>query len=86
MNKIADKSSLHEKAVQKVAKENLKHKKVRGKGKRKPNTAVKKSHWSDGVDPRIVAEIKAMNIPMVHKRIEVKSPTEVIIHNEGWSR
>lgn len=75
-------AALHERAVQKVAKENIKFKKKRGKASRKPSTKVVKTHWSDGVDPRIVKAIKDLQIPQVWRRIEVRSPTEVVIHNK----
>jgi len=85
MNKMHQKASLSERAVQKVAKENvtLVEKKARGKAARKPNTKVKKTHWTDGVDPRVVKAIREMHIPQVWRRIQVVSPTEVIIHNRS---
>ena len=81
MRKVQQRAALHERAVQKVAAENVKFSKPRGKAKRKPNTKVVKSHWSDGVDPRIVKAVKEMHIPQVWRRIEVVGPEEVIIHN-----
>lgn len=83
MTKVQKCASLSERTVQKVAAENitLKKRPVRGKTSRKATTAVKKSHWSDGVDPRVVKAVKSLHIPQVWRRIEVISPTEVIIHN-----
>lgn len=83
MNKVCQKASLHERAVQKVAKENITlAKKTRGRASRKPSTAVSKSHWSDGVDPRIIKAVAKMRIPRVWRCIEVISPTEIVIHNK----
>lgn len=86
MNKLQQKASLHEKAVQKVAAENIKHRKPRGKDTRKRNSKVVVTTWSDDVDPRIVKELKRMHIPRLFERVEVVTPTEVIIHNPGWKK
>ena len=87
MRKVQQRASLSERTVQSIARGSVKMPKARGKASRKPSSKVKTSHWSDGVDPRIVAEIKAMNIPQVWRRIEVVGPEEVIIHNNSrWNQ
>lgn len=86
MNKVQQRASLCPRSVQKIARGEIKKKRARAKLDRKPTTKVLTSHWSDGLDPRVVAEVKALQIPQVWRRIEVISPTEVVIHNPGWKK
>lgn len=80
MNAVRDKATLSEKTVQKIAKGETKKTK-RPRTRRVYGTRVKTSSWSDGVDPRIVAYIKAQKIP--YYLIEVRGPEEVYIHNSA---
>lgn len=82
MHKVQQKASLSERAVQKVAAENITMTKPRARSARKATTRVKKQHWTDGVDPGVVQAIHQMKIPQVWKRIQVISSTEVVIHNQ----
>lgn len=71
-------TSVHPKTVQKVA-DNvvLISRKKRAPAKRSRNSKVVVTHWYDGIDPLIVAWVRANKIH--YTRVEVVSPTEVII-------
>lgn len=85
MNKIQEKASLSEKTVQKVARGEVKKtRRTTRKSRRMLATPVKRTHWSDGVDPRIVAVVREMKV--TPSCIEVKSSMEVIIHNNPRSK
>ena len=76
--KLQKKASLHEKTVQKVAKENIsKASRGRGKGKRPNTSKVTIRHWSDGVHPMIVKYVQQNKIH--HSRIEVRGPEEIVV-------
>lgn len=77
---IQKRASLHERAVQTVARENITFTKPRTKPQRR-TSKVKRTHWSDGVDPRIVQAVKRLQIPQVWRYVDVIGPTEVIIRN-----
>lgn len=80
MGKIRTEVSLHPTTVQKVAKNMVMISKPRRKPlQRTRNSAVKRKHYLDGVDPMIVAWIRENKI--FYKRVEVVSPTQVLIHN-----
>ncbi len=85
MNKVQKRASVHEKTVQAVASGAIKQEKLSKKNALKPrrprNSRVKIRRWSDGVDERIVAYILANKIHP--SRIQVNSPTEVIIKNDS---
>ena len=82
MAKVQKQASLHEKTVQKVAENAIATfptKRTRGKEKRPRNTRVQVLIWSDSVDEMIVDYVNRNNIHW--SRIEIVSPTEIIIHN-----
>lgn len=84
MGSIRKTTSVHEKTVQKVSQNAILISKVtkpRKKATRSRNSAVKTRHYLDEVDPLIVAWIRENRI--FYKRVEVVSPTRVIIHNPG---
>lgn len=79
---------VHEKTVQRVAEEDPfePFPKVKPKRKytRKATSAVKRTHWTDGLDPRIVAWVKK-NYPKIDtRRIQVFPPEAVVIHNNPY--
>lgn len=71
--------SVHEKTVQSAAKGEAPSFKRARRSTRSRNSAVRTSHWSDGVDRQIVTWTQQHGIDF--RRIEVVSPTEIIIHN-----
>lgn len=79
---VQSRARLHEKAVQKVAKEGVK--KTRGGrrgGSGSRSGRVTTTRWSDNVDGRIVHWVESRKIH--HSRIQVISPTEIIVWNPG---
>lgn len=83
MKQFSKDVSLSEKTVQKAAQGTTKKKTPRKPAKlRRPRSSkVEISHWSDGLDERIVEVVKEMHVDS--RRIEKKSPTEVIIWNNN---
>lgn len=82
MGRIVRDAVVHEKTVQKVADNAIlvaPYRKPRREG-RSRNSKIIVSHWSDGVDPLIVAYVQQNEIH--HSRIEVVSPGTIIIHNQ----
>ena len=80
MNSVRERASLSSKTVTKISKDGVNRVNKRPRRVSTPKaTRVKVTCWSDGVDPRIVAQIKKMNVKPAY--IQVVSPVEVIIHN-----
>jgi hypothetical protein len=74
--------SLSDKTVQRVADGSVKKAAKKSSKPRRPrNSKVEISHWRDGLDERIVEVVKEMHVDS--RRIEKKSPTEVIIWNNN---
>lgn len=80
MARIRKTVSLHEKTVQKAAvtKMPTRKKAVR---KRPSSSRVVVTHWWDGVDKLLVNYVRSNKIH--YTRVEVLSPTEIIIHESG---
>lgn len=80
MNAVRTRASLSPKTVTKISRDEINQINKRSrKGKTLRATKVKTVCWSDGVDPRIVAQVKAMKIKPAF--IKVVSSTEIIICN-----
>lgn len=80
---LHERATLHEKSVQKVAQEKAPKRRRRGSsGSRSGPVTTRR--WSDGVHALIVAHVRRRRID--HRRIQVLSPTEIIIWNPGVPR
>lgn len=75
-------ASLHESAVQKAAAGAIKMpKRKRAERKRPSSSRIVVTHWWDGVDQLLVDYVRSNKIH--YTRVEVVSPTEIIIHERG---
>lgn len=74
---VQKKASLHEKAVQKIAKGEVKKQRKLPTIRRSRNTKVVKTKWSDNVSPLLVQWVKDNNIHW--SRITVESYTSIRI-------
>lgn len=72
--------SLHEKTVQKAAVTKM-PKRKRAERKRPSSSRIVVTHWWDGVDNLLVDYVRSNKIH--YTRVEVLSPTEIIIHESG---
>lgn len=81
---LHERATLDEKSVQKIAQEEARKTRRRRGGSGSRSGPVTVRHWSDEVHPLIVAYVERQQID--HRRIQVNSPTELIIWNPGAPR
>lgn len=81
---LHERATLHEKSVQKVAQEKAKKTRRRRGSSGSRSGPVTTRRWSDDVDDRLVTYVERHRVD--HRRIQVVSPTEIIIWNPGAPR
>lgn len=88
MPKVQKTVDLHPKTVKMIGSEDPKNYYKNSGARRRANykrfSKLKKSHWTDGMAPEIIAWVKE-NHPGIHPaRIQVFPPDAIIIHNKRY--